>query len=76
MRRVTFTPKSKSRLVHRGRSFRFTGPIGPIYAGGNFPRLLRHIARDRVTFFRFNTTPDWAGLDRAAAGAAAVMSKR
>jgi len=66
-------PIQKNRLVHRSKPYRFRGDIGPIYAGGNRPYLLRHIAAQREVFYRFTTTPDWKAADAASASAALAM---
>lgn len=70
----------------RTRRFRFTGPTeriitrekdgGPTKSNGRFTRVVRHIDRERAVFYRFTTTPNWAGIRAAQAGAAALFAER
>lgn len=71
------------RPVWRTRRGTYSGEIGQMVSttkdggdpkkGGRFSRVVRHVARDRALFYRFTTTPNWAGIKAALAGAAQVM---
>lgn len=76
MRLHQLRPVEKGKVIRRSKPYRYTGPITPVYSGGNRPRLLRHIAAAREVFYRFSTKPDWKAADRQSTSAALAMQRK
>lgn len=74
------------RPTYRTRRSSYNGPLGPAIVrtkdggdpkrGGRFSRVAAHVAKERAVFYRFRTTPNWAGIAAAHAGAAQLFRFR